>query len=88
MEAQKKTICQSCGMPMIAVPDFGTNSDGSSNKEYCKYCYQDGDFKDQGITLEQKIEKNILIAVKMGMQENEAGEMAKAILPKLKRWWK
>jgi hypothetical protein len=88
MLAQQKTICQSCGMPMITVPDFGTNSDGSSNDEYCKYCFQEGAFKDQGISVEQKIEKNILIAVEMGMQESDARKMANAILPNLKRWRK
>jgi ssDNA-binding Zn-finger/Zn-ribbon topoisomerase 1 len=88
MEAQQKTICQSCGMPMISVPDFGTNSDGSSNEEYCKYCFHNGEFKDQGISLEQKIKKNILMAVEMGMKESDARKMANAILPKLKRWRK
>lgn len=75
-------------MPMISVPDFGTNTDGSQNEEYCKYCFQDGDFKDQGISLKQKIEKNILIAVQMGMKEDEARDMANEILPTLKRWRK
>ena len=32
--------CQCCGTP-FSVPNmpFGTNEDGSENKDYCKWCY-------------------------------------------------
>ncbi|MBU0574547.1 MAG: zinc ribbon domain-containing protein [Candidatus Margulisbacteria bacterium] len=81
-----ENICQSCGMPMGKDSDFGTNADGSKNQEYCQFCYQNGKFTDEGITLEQKIAKNIAIAAKMGMPADEAKKMAKEVLPKLKRW--
>ncbi len=83
MEAK---ICQSCGMPMMADEDHGTNEDGTKNEEYCKFCFQNGKFEDQGITMEEKIAKNIDIAVKMGMDEDEAKKMAQDAIPKLKRW--
>ena len=35
-------FCQSCAMP-LADDILGTNADGSTNPDYCKYCYKDGD---------------------------------------------
>jgi len=68
--------------------DFGTNIDGSKNEEYCHFCYKEGRFTDEGITMEEKIKKNIEMAMKVGMAEEEAREMANSIIPKLKRWKK
>ena len=82
----QKTICQSCGMPMKKDEDFGTNKDKNKSKEYCKFCYQNGKFTDEGITMEQKIEKNIMIAKGMGIPEDQAKQMAENIIPTLKRW--
>jgi hypothetical protein len=47
---------------------------------------QDGRFLDEGITLEEKINKNVKFAVQMGMSESDAMKMASNVLPKLKRW--
>ena len=80
-------ICQSCGMPLERNEDFGTNRDGSMNKEYCKFCFQ-GRFTDEDITIEQKIAKNVMIAQEMGIPEDQARQMAENIIPKLKRWRK
>lgn len=77
--------CQSCGMPMKNAADSGTNADGSANKEYCSYCFQKGKFLDEGITLKEKIDKNVKIAASMGMPEAEARKMASSVLPKLKK---
>ena len=82
-----ESICQSCGMPMGKDGDFGSNKDGSKNGEYCTFCFQKGKFTDEGITMEQKIEKLVQISVsKMGWPEHNARAMAKNIIPKLKRW--
>ncbi len=82
-------ICQSCGMPLQKNEDFGTNTDGSKNQEYCHFCFEKGDFPDKGITMEQKIEKLVNIAVsQMNMPEAEARNMANKIIPTLKRWRK
>jgi hypothetical protein len=82
-------ICQSCGMPLNNDENKGTESDGTLSQEYCKFCYQNGSFTDEGTTLEEKIEKNVRIAVdKMGMDEDEARSMASNVLPNLKRWKK
>jgi len=66
-------ICQSCGMPI-------------ESGEYCKFCFKDGKFTDEGITMEEKIEKNIKIAVSLGMDKEKAKALAQDTIPKLKRW--
>lgn len=79
-------ICQSCSMPMGSENDLGTNADGSKNQEYCHFCYKDGRFTDEGISLEQKIDKMVGLAKNMNIPEDKARAMAKNILPTLKRW--
>ena len=86
MDQKNTPICQSCGMPMNKSEDFGMNFDNSKNKEYCHFCFRNGKFTDEGITMEKKIEKNIQIAKQMGIPENKAKEMANNLLPTLKRW--
>lgn len=87
MEVQVN-ICQSCGMPLNNDPQKGgTNADGSISDKYCSFCYEFGKFKDEGITLKEKIEKNIQIAVtKMNISESKARDIAESILPNLERW--
>ena len=81
-------ICQSCSMPMRKEEDFGTNADGSKNKDYCHYCFLNGKFTDEGITMEQKIEKMVSFAKEMKIPEENARKLAETILPTLKRWKK
>jgi hypothetical protein len=88
MKTLKKTICQSCGMPMTEVSDFATYDDGSLDIEYCHFCFKQGKFTDPNITMEEKIAKNIDIAVKMGMPKEKATALANETIPKLKRWRK
>lgn len=83
---EKLKICQSCGMPIKKEEDSGTDKDRSKNKEFCKFCFQNGSFTDEGITLENKIIKNIEMAKKMGINEKQAKELAEKVIPKLKRW--
>jgi len=82
-----QVICQSCGMPMTKESDFGTDKDGNRNAQYCHYCFQAGGFTNPNLTLEEQIEK--LARMAMGMEainENEAYNRARKILPNLKRW--
>ena len=76
-------ICQSCSMPLGSENDLGTNADGSKNKEYCHFCLKDGKFTDEGITMEQKIDKMVSMAKKMNIPEDKARAMASATLPTL-----
>ena len=81
-------ICQSCGMPLDKDPNKGgTNSNGSKSDKYCSFCFQNGKFTDEGITLKEKMEKNIQIAVsRLNIPESKAREMAENLLPNLERW--
>lgn len=79
-------ICQSCSMPLRSDKDFGTNADSSKNKDYCHFCFKEGKFTDEGMSMEQKIEKMVGMAKQMNIPEDKAREMAQNILPKLKRW--
>ncbi len=85
---KKIQICQSCGMPLDKDPNKGgTNADKSISDKYCSFCFKDGKFLDEGISLQQKIEKNIQIAVsRVGIPESQAREMAESLLPNLERW--
>jgi len=88
MQFSQDPICQSCGMPLRKDEDYGTNDDGSKSEEYCFHCFQGGKFLDEGITLQQKIDKNVKFGIQMGMSEDMVRRMAENILPKLKRWQK
>lgn len=81
-------ICQSCGMPLHKDPNKGgTNVDQSISQIYCSFCFRDGKFLDEGITLQEKIDKNITMAVsKLNMPEGEARAIANSVLPNLGRW--
>ncbi len=81
-------ICQSCGMPLDKDPHKGgTNADQSISTQFCSFCFCNGRFYDEGITLQEKIEKNIAIAVKgLGISEETARENAQTLLPTLERW--
>jgi len=80
-------FCQSCGMPLTEKEILGTNADGSKNEDYCMYCYEKGDFKDN-MTMEQMIEFCIPHMVKgnSGMTEEEARKSMHEFFPTLKRW--
>lgn len=79
-------VCQSCAMPMN-TEDFGTNKDGSANTEYCKYCYQDGEF-----TSNESLEEMINACAKYmtqgdsGFTEEEAKKYLWETMPMLNRW--
>lgn len=82
-------ICQSCAMPMKKEDDFGTNIDGGKNEEYCCFCFKEGKFLDEGISIEDKIDQLVEMGKsKLEMTEEHARTMAEKIIPTLKRWKK
>ena len=92
-EGQLPQFCQSCGMPLMRIADCGTNEDGSTNFDYCQYCYKDGKFL-QDCTMEEMIEHcaQFVGAVNEGLEkpitkEEYIGQM-KIYFPHLKRWRK
>lgn len=73
---------------MESGEDFGINADGSKNGEYCRYCWQEGEFTAK-MELPEFIEMQVKIATeKLGMPESEAREVAETTLPDLDRWKK
>lgn len=80
-------ICQSCGMPMQREEDFGTEEDFSKCKEYCRFCYRKGRFTKPDMTMEDMI-KHVarMFTEDMGMPDEAAKDMARSIIPNLKRW--
>ncbi|WP_440116106.1 zinc ribbon domain-containing protein [Paenibacillus sp. QZ-Y1] len=80
------TVCQSCGMPLTAPAQFGTEADGSTTREYCIHCYQEGKFEQPNLTLEGMLEKCTAILHQEGMDEESARAMLRNQLPFLKRW--
>jgi hypothetical protein len=82
---EPKLFCQSCTMPIDKVEDRGTEEDGSTNNEYCKYCYQNGKFTDPGMTLE-KMKNTVITQMKQGSFPREILQRSLEMLPGLKRW--
>lgn len=78
-------ICQSCAMPINDENLYGTNKDKSINKDYCKYCYKDGEFIDK-VDMEQYIEMCSQYGEQAGMTNQEMREHCKKVFPTLKRW--
>lgn len=78
-------FCQSCGMPMEDKTLYGHDSNGDLNKDYCKYCYENGEFA-QNCTMEEMIETCIPFMAENGMPPDEARKILTESLPKLKRW--
>ncbi len=79
-------ICQSCSLPIDSDEYKGTNKDLSLSSEYCKYCYENGEFKDDR-TLEEEIENLIPMYIdERDISVEEARRILTETLSKLKRW--
>lgn len=81
----EKRICESCGMPITSKDQLGTNLDGSINEDYCKYCYENGDFIDD-VSMEEYIEMCSKYGDQAGMTNEEMKEYCTKLFPTLKRW--
>ena len=81
----EERICQSCGMPITSEEQLGTNQDGSINMDYCKYCYENGEFIDK-VTMEEYIKMCSQYGAQAGMTNEEMKEYCTKLFPTLKRW--
>ena len=90
---QLPQFCQSCGMPLTKKEDCGTNADGSTNFDYCQYCYHDGRFL-QDCTMDEMIEHCSQFVDEVNKQmpkpltKDEYKQMMHGFFPMLKRWRK
>lgn len=70
---------------------FGTNADGTSNEDYCIYCYKDGKFT-QDMTMEQMIDHCAQFTDEINRQSGQnltveqMKEQMRQFFPHLKRW--
>lgn len=81
----EKRICQSCGMPIVSDEQLGTEKDGSISRDYCKYCYADGEFIDK-VSMEEYIEMCSKFGEQAGMSNDEMKALCTKLFPTLKRW--
>jgi hypothetical protein len=74
-------ICESCGMPMKKIEDFGGQN---SENNYCKYCtYENGELK----TFNEKLEDFKTFIMKANdFGEEQALKLAKENLIKMPAW--
>ncbi len=77
--------CQSCGMSLTKIEEYGTNKDGGKNEDYCAYCYKNGAFT-ADMTMDEMIELCSQHADKMNMTKEQSIVQMKEYFPKLKRW--
>lgn len=80
-------ICQSCGTP---IKIYGTNDDGTENQDYCRYCFENGEFTSNA-TMEEMIQHAITIKEKLGASKEELDGIFYKYYDKfslLKRWKK
>ena len=78
-------ICQSCGMPIVNNKQLGTNKDGTINNDYCKYCFDKGEFIDK-VSMEKYIEMCSQFGSQAGMTNEEMKDFCTKLFPTLKRW--
>lgn len=85
--------CQSCGMPLRSKEDCGSNHDGTSNEEYCCYCFKNGVFTSD-CTMEEMIEHCSRFVEEFNKENGSSYSKEEAMaqmtlyFPTLKRWKK
>lgn len=79
--------CQCCSMPIPNPELHGTEADGSSSADYCKFCYDRGDFTAKDVDMDEFIEATAQMeADALGVSREEAVSLMATLLPYLKRW--
>lgn len=90
---EEMRFCQSCGMPMQAAGDFGSEADGGASADYCVYCYKNGAFT-EACTMEEMIRhcagfhEEFRDENGKSYTREEAVRLMREYFPTLKRWSK
>ena len=84
----EKPRCQSCGMPLSAeFGNYGTDEAGVAVSEYCMFCFKEGAFTNPDQTVDEMIASSIEnMTGDIGMPVEQATQLAKNVIPSLKRW--
>ncbi|MDR1054241.1 MAG: zinc ribbon domain-containing protein [Prevotellaceae bacterium] len=79
--------CQSCGMPLENDEVLGINKDSSLNREYCSYCFDNGEFTSD-CTMAEMIDVCAEYTNKWvpPVTREEAIAQMRQFFPTLKRW--
>jgi len=78
-------------MSMRSTADFGTNTDGTENAEYCRYCFQNGTFT-HDVSIDGMLETNLQHLDDWNQETgnsytvDEARPILREFLSTLKRW--
>ena len=80
-----KLLCQSCGMPLAQIEDFGTDADGSINSDYCAHCYQNGSFTNPFMTLVE-MQDHVKQILQRQHEDYAKVNLVVTSLTELKRW--
>ena len=81
-------FCNSCGKPMSRGDELGTNKDGSKNEYYCSECYQNGEFTEPNLTVQDMIVKKAkeMLDKNPDLREEDATGLLMYFFFFLKRW--
>lgn len=71
-------------MPLSSEEQLGTNQDGSASLDYCKYCYENGDFIDK-VSMQEYIQMCSLYGAQAGMTNEQMRQYCTKLFPTLKR---
>lgn len=74
-------------MPIDDDSIYGTDADGSVNGDYCKYCYEGGEFLHK-VTMEEFIDMCSQFGEQAGMTNEQMREHCRNVFPTLLRWRK
>lgn len=86
-EMPQSYYCQCCSMPIPEPEMHGTEADGSPSADFCRFCYDHGDFTAKGVTMDEFIEATAPMEAKaLGVSLDEAVSLMATLLPHLKRW--
>lgn len=80
-------FCQSCGLPLDTEEVKGSEPSGLKNNEYCKYCYENGTFKNPKMNLDD-MKNTVETQMKKLKLPEYSIQKAINLLPALKRWKK
>jgi len=74
-------------MPLGISDGYGTFADGTRCSEFCKFCFQKGNFTNPSQTLQEMIESSVEnMTQDLKMPEDKARSLATQVIPGLKRW--
>ena len=78
--------CQSCSMPLKKdEKGGGSNADGSISKMYCSFCYENGNFINPDMTVNE-MQELVKIKLKEIRFPGFLADIFTKGIPKLERW--